>query len=80
MPAGIALNIAVFDVTTHAADLAKATGQSIDDVDLLETALEVGKQIVGPDFRQPGVLHDEQQAANNASPLDKLLAFAGRQV
>jgi hypothetical protein len=28
--AGVALNIAIFDVTTHAWDLAKATGQSTD--------------------------------------------------
>ena len=30
MPAGMAVDIAIFDVTTHAWDLAKATGQSTD--------------------------------------------------
>ena len=30
MPAGMAVNIAIFDVATHAWDLAKATGQSTD--------------------------------------------------
>src|SRR5258708_31841900 len=49
MPAGIALNIAIFDVTTHAADIAQATGQTIADNELLETALAVGRELVGPE-------------------------------
>ena len=80
MPAGIALNIAVFDVTTHAVDLATATGQKVADDELLTTALEVGKQIIGPDMRQPGLFDPEQPAPAGATAAEQLLAFAGRKV
>jgi uncharacterized protein (TIGR03086 family) len=80
MPAGVALNLAVFDVTTHAADLARATGQTIEDTELLDTALEVGRQMVGPEMREHGLFDPEQPAPANANAADRLLAFAGRRV
>lgn len=80
MPAGVALNIAIFDVATHAVDLAKATGQSVSDTELLEGALLIGKQMVGPAFRQPGVFDDAQPCADDAPASDRLLAFAGRKL
>jgi len=80
MPAGIALNIAIMDVMTHAVDIAKATGQTIDDDEILSTALEVGRQLITDDFRAPGIFDAEQPAPPNASSADKLLAFAGRKV
>ena len=76
MPAGIALNIAIMDVMTHAVDIAKATGQTIDDDEILSTALEVGRQLITDDFRAPGIFDAEQPAPPNASSADKLLAFA----
>lgn len=80
MPAGVALSIAVFDVCTHATDLAVATGQKIDDDELLEAALAMGKQMIGPDLRQPGVFDAEQPIAEDAPAIDRLQAFAGRKV
>lgn len=80
MPASIALNIAVSDVMTHACDIAKATGQTIDDPELLATALETAKRTIQPDFRTPGFFDAEQAVSDEASPMDKLLAFTGRQV
>jgi uncharacterized protein (TIGR03086 family) len=80
MPAGVALNLAIFDVATHATDLARATGQSISDTGLLEAALEMGRQMISPEFRQPGVFGPEQPAPDDASVEDRLLAFAGRTV
>jgi uncharacterized protein (TIGR03086 family) len=80
MPAGIALNIAIMDVMTHAADIAKATGQTIDDDEILTIALEVGRELITDDLRAPGMFDPEQPAASNASAADKLLAFAGRKV
>jgi uncharacterized protein (TIGR03086 family) len=80
MPAGVALNIAVMDVMTHAVDIARATGQKIDDDELLETALTVGRQLITDDFRTPGMFDAEQTASEGASAEDKLLAFAGRKV
>ena len=80
MPAGIALNIAIFDVATHAVDLARATGQHVTDAELLEGALAMGRQMVGPDLRVPGVFGDEQAIDDSASVEDRLLAFAGRKI
>ena len=80
MPAGVALGIAIFDVTTHAADLATATGQKVDDEELVEAALEMGKQMIGPDLRVPGVFGPEQPCTDAATSTEKLLAFAGRTV
>ena len=80
MPAGVALNIAVFDVATHATDLARATGQSIADEGLLEAALAIGQQAIGPELRQPGLFDPEQPAPEGASVTDRLQAFAGRKL
>lgn len=80
MPAGVAINIAIFDVLTHAADIAKATSQTIEDTPLVDTALEVGKQMISPELRVPGVFGPEQTAPEGASSADRLLAFAGRKV
>jgi uncharacterized protein (TIGR03086 family) len=80
MPAGIALNIAIFDVATHAVDLARATGQHVTDTELLEGALAMGRQMVSPELRTPGVFGDEQAIDESASAEDRLLAFAGRKI
>lgn len=80
MPAGVALNIAIFDVATHATDLASATGQKIDDTELLESALAIGKQMIGPELRQPGVFDAEQPCPDDAPIADRLAAFAGRKI
>jgi uncharacterized protein (TIGR03086 family) len=80
MPAGVALNIAVFDVATHATDLARATNQTIADTDLLEAALEMGHKMIGPEWRRPGAFGAEQPAPADAPVADRLLAFAGRKV
>lgn len=78
MPAGVALDIAIFDVATHACDIAHATGRTVTDTELLEAALVMGHQMVGPELRVPGVFGDEQPAAPDATAQDRLLAFAGR--
>ena len=80
MPAGVALNIAVMDVMTHCFDIAHATGQTIDDEELLATALEVGHQLINEDYRQPGLFAAAKPAPAGASSATKLLAFAGRSV
>jgi uncharacterized protein (TIGR03086 family) len=80
MPAGVALNIAIFDVLTHAVDIASSTGQEVADTELLETALVMGREMITPELRMPGVFDAEQPAPATASPSDRLLAFAGRRV
>jgi uncharacterized protein (TIGR03086 family) len=80
MPASVALGIAVFDVLTHAVDIASATGQHVEDLDLVETALSMGHEMVGPELRQPGIFDPEQPAPADAPAELRLLAFAGRAV
>ncbi|MGO8864740.1 MAG: TIGR03086 family metal-binding protein [Acidimicrobiales bacterium] len=80
MPAGAALDIAVVDVLTHAADIASATNQTIEDTALVETALEMGRQMIGPDLRAPGLFGPEQPAPDGAIADVRLLAFTGRKV
>ncbi len=78
MTVGAFLNYVIFDLTTHATDLARATGQTITNTDLLEAALEAGRQTVGPGMRQPGVFDSEQPVSADAPVIDRLQAFAGR--
>src|SRR4051794_17518698 len=80
MPGEVALNIAVFDVTTHATDLSRATGQPAPPDALLETALGVGQQMISAASRVPGISAAEQSCPAGAVLADRLLAFAGRKV
>lgn len=80
MPAPIALNIAVMDVTTHLCDLAKATGAEIGDQALVAEALGMAKQSIGPEMRNPGFFDAEKPCDPAAPVTDQLLAFMGRDV
>jgi hypothetical protein len=40
----------------------------------------MGRQMISPELRQPGVFGPEQPAPDDASVEDRLLAFAGRTV
>lgn len=80
MPAGVALSLALWDSAVHAADIAKATSQNIEDEEILTIALGIGHQLITDDHRKPGIYDAEQPAAPNASAADRLLAFAGRRV
>jgi uncharacterized protein (TIGR03086 family) len=80
MPGGVALNLAVFDVTTHACDLAHTLGSDVDDEQLLSAALTIGQQMIGAEQRASGLFGPEQTAPAGASTQDRLLAFAGRKV
>jgi uncharacterized protein (TIGR03086 family) len=80
MPAGVAMQIAVFDLSVHAWDLAKATGQSTSfDPEVMAAALEVGRQMIGPDMRESGMFGAEVRVGADAPLPDQLAAFAGRQ-
>lgn len=82
MTAAIALHIAVFDVTTHALDLAQATGQSTStfDPEVLQAAWEAGQAMIGPEMRAPGLFDPPQDAPADAPLTDRILAFAGRKI
>jgi len=79
MPAGMALNIAIFDVTTHAWDLAKATGQSTDlDPEVAEVAYQVAQNMLSDDLRNSGMFGPAVKAPDDLPPADRLAALAGR--
>jgi uncharacterized protein (TIGR03086 family) len=80
MPLGVALNIAIFDVTTHALDLAQATEQQFGDTELLDDALAIANQMITPELRQPGVFGPEQPCPDDATAAQRLLAFTGRTI
>lgn len=79
LPAAAAMNIAALDVTIHCCDLARATGQHVDDDELLQTALASARQTISPEFRQPGTF-DAERTTSSEGAEDRLLAFAGRHV
>jgi len=79
MPGAAMANLALSEMLTHTWDLARATGQqmSADEVDV-NGVLAGMKQTLKPEARQPGFA-PEMQAPNEASPIDRLAAFLGRQ-
>lgn len=79
MPAGMAVNIAIFDVTTHAWDLAKATGQSTDlDPETVTIAYQVAQTMLTDDWRNAGMFGPSVAVADDAPVADRLAALAGR--
>jgi uncharacterized protein (TIGR03086 family) len=79
MPARMAVDLAIFDVTTHAWDLAKATGQSTDlDTDVAEAAYRRAQLMLGDDWRNAGMFASAVEVDADACAADRLAAFAGR--
>jgi uncharacterized protein (TIGR03086 family) len=79
-----AVALQVPEFTLHAWDLAKATGQELDADDELDaSALASLSAMLKPKFRgtadEPGMFGPEHTAPEGASPLDRLVAFSGRQ-
>jgi uncharacterized protein (TIGR03086 family) len=79
MPAGMALNIAIFDVTTHAWDLARATGQSTDfDPEVVTTAYQIAQGMLTDDMRATGLFGPSVSVSDDAPMADRLAGLAGR--
>jgi uncharacterized protein (TIGR03086 family) len=79
MPAGMAVNIAIFDVTTHAWDLAKATGQSTAlDPEVAHTAYQVAQTMISDDWRAAGMFGQPVPVSDDAPMADRLAALTGR--
>jgi uncharacterized protein (TIGR03086 family) len=79
MPAGVALNIAIFDVATHAWDLAKATGQSTDlDPEVAGIAYQVAQGMLSDDLRNAGLFAQPVAVSSDAPVADRLAGLAGR--
>jgi uncharacterized protein (TIGR03086 family) len=79
MPAGVAVNFAIFDVTTHTWDLAKGTNQSTDlDPEVLGAALEAAQQMLSDDFRALGLFGAPVPVPEDAPLQDRLAGLTGR--
>ena len=79
MPAGVAVNFAIFDVTTHTWDLAKGTGQSTDlDPEVLGAALDAAQLMLTDDFRALGLFGEPVPVPDDAPMQDRLAGFTGR--
>lgn len=79
LPGQFVLSIAVFDLTTHCADLAHATDQQMPPDPVLEQALAVGVQLLAA-HREPSAFDPEQPVTDDAPMAVRLLAFAGRRI
>ncbi len=76
LPAGIVL----METVVHGWDLAKATGQEPEfDESAIELALASGRSMLKPEYRGPDMTFAAEVAVpRGASPLEKLVGFAGR--
>lgn len=79
MPGEAALAVIVADHVTHAWDLATATAQSVTiDDDLARWTLATWRPVVPEDRTGPG-FKEAVPVGADASPLDQLIGFTGRQ-
>lgn len=80
MPAGYALQLLSSDNLVHCWDLACATGQDFNPAgELVDLTAEFFSSFISEDARAGGMFGPEVEVAGDASSLDKMLAFCGRQ-
>lgn len=80
MPADVALRIAAADLLVHSWDLAQATGQPFAPPDDFVTSAEpFFRQFLQPDLRDGDMFADAVEVSAEATPIERLVAFAGRQ-
>jgi uncharacterized protein (TIGR03086 family) len=78
-PATWAVGQHMSNLTVHAWDVARATGQSTDlDADLGQKSLEWGRANLEPEFRRPGTFGPEVPVADTAPIYDRLVGWFGR--
>jgi uncharacterized protein (TIGR03086 family) len=79
-PGSVVVDLLLIEVLGHGWDLARAVGQPWKpDPVTSEHALGVLHAIMQPEFRQPGMpFGPEVTVAENASALDRFVAFTGR--
>ncbi|MFI5268282.1 MAG: TIGR03086 family metal-binding protein [Chloroflexota bacterium] len=79
MPRQMAVGINLIDLYGHTWDLAKATGQQLpEDPELVSAVWSFAQQIV-PGTRQRGAFAAEITVGAEASEMDRLVGFLGRQ-
>jgi len=78
MPASFAASILPLELVLHGWDLGQGSGQQIQIADELVDYLRGLAEMVVPPARPGGSFAGEVPPVENASPLDRLAAFAGR--
>jgi len=78
MPASFAAGILPLELALHGWDLAQASGQDVHISDELVGYLQTVAGSVVPASRRNGTFGPEVPADDNATPVDRLAAFAGR--
>jgi uncharacterized protein (TIGR03086 family) len=80
IPAPVFLRFLAFDLMMHSWDLATATGQHYaPPEDLISEADAFARDAVAPEMRDGDTFAGEVQAPADASSLERLVAFSGRQ-
>jgi uncharacterized protein (TIGR03086 family) len=80
MPAGAVLRLLACDLLVHAWDLASATGQPITPpAALLDETEPTIRGMIAPEMRDGDVFADEVAPPAGAGPLQRIIAFSGRQ-
>lgn len=81
MPGAVGYSVITADHLTHAWDLARATGQSIDaSDDLCDWANQTWSMVLSDDLRNGDAFDVVQPCADDAPAIDRLAAFTGRSV
>lgn len=80
IPAEVFVRFVVFDLMMHSWDLATATGQSYEPpAEIVEEVDAFARQVVAPALRDGDTFANQCDVRSDATPFDRLLAFAGRQ-
>lgn len=80
VPAPVLLQFIAFDLIMHSWDLATATGQQYSPPDELVAAADAfARQAIAPEWRDGDTFAAEVEPAASATPLERLVAFSGRQ-
>lgn len=78
-PAAVPVGILSIEFLVHAWDYAAATGRTVPAPDSLsEYVLNLAEQIITPEGRKQAGFDDPIEIAEDAAPLQRLVAFTGR--
>jgi uncharacterized protein (TIGR03086 family) len=75
------LRFPIFGLTIHVWDIYRSQHRSVDvPADLLAFCREVVESVPEEDLRRPGLFGPAQPVPDDATPTDRLMAYAGRPV
>jgi uncharacterized protein (TIGR03086 family) len=80
LPGAAIVQLATYDLTVHSWDLATATGQRFEPpTDLAAHCEQTARMFIQPEYRDGDMFAQEVEVGPDATPLERLLAFTGRQ-